>query len=123
MTRARPLGPAASASSGWTAADRCALVAQRTDAVSSRNATLACTASQCGPAILRGVNDAQQIVGGFPIALRDDVEAVAAVLPEPHHVLKGGSQPVLVDGETVELPVRVYNRAPPGDAIERLSDV
>jgi hypothetical protein len=69
------------------------------------------------------VEAAKQIVRGFPVALRDDVDVVTAVLPEPTHVLEARAQRVSVQGEEVEIAARIYDPDPVGSAIERLNDV
>jgi hypothetical protein len=61
---------------------------------------------------------AKRIVRGFPVALRDDVHAVAAVLPEPTHLLEARAQRVSVRGEPVEIAARIYNPQPVCSAIK-----
>lgn len=72
-------------------------------------------------AILRDVEDAKQIVRGFPVALRADAGAVASILPEPKHVLTARAQRLSVQGEEVEIAARIYNPEPSGSTVQRLS--
>lgn len=65
----------------------------------------------------------QQIVAGFPRELRAEAEAVAGRLPEPRHVLTPRTQRVLVQGEDVELPARIYNPELHRDAMQVLTSV
>ena len=69
------------------------------------------------------VEDAEQTVRGFPTELRDDVNAVADVLPQPKHVMTAHAERVSVQGEAVEIPYRIYNPEPPAGAVKSLSEL
>lgn len=69
------------------------------------------------------MSDIQQIVSGFPLEHRADAEAVAHVLPEPRHVLTARAQRVVVQGQEVELPARIYHPELSGHAMRRLSPI
>jgi hypothetical protein len=62
------------------------------------------------------------LLRAFPMALRDDVTAVARVMPRPGHPAAMRRERVLVHGETVEIPYRIYNPEPPADPVERMSE-
>jgi hypothetical protein len=55
-------------------------------------------------------------------ALREDVTAVARVMPRPRHPAAKRRERVLVQSEMIEIPYRIYNPEPPADAIEGMSD-
>jgi hypothetical protein len=61
------------------------------------------------------------LLRAFPTALRDDVTAVARVMPPPRYPAANRQERVLVQSETIEIPYRIYNPEPPADAVDGLS--
>jgi hypothetical protein len=55
----------------------------------------------------------QEVVRGFPAALRPEVETVVDLLPRPWHRLGADGHRVVVQGEALEIPVRIYTPEPP----------
>jgi hypothetical protein len=68
------------------------------------------------------LGDDLMLLRAFPKVLRDDVTAVARVLPRPGYPAAKRRERVLVQSETIEIPYRIYNAEPPADAVERMSD-
>ncbi|WP_037974001.1 hypothetical protein [Streptomyces sp. NRRL WC-3742] len=70
---------------------------------------------------MQQLTDGQRsLIAAFPAELAGDAEAVLAVMPAsrfaPH-----GSFPVVVQGEQVSIPERIYNGEPVAGAVESLS--
>jgi hypothetical protein len=68
------------------------------------------------------LGDERMLLRAFPTALRDDVTAVARVMPPPGHPAAKRREPALVQSETIDIPYRIYNPEPPADAVEGMSD-
>jgi hypothetical protein len=68
----------------------------------------------------------QEVVRGFPAALRGDVETVVHLLPRPWRRLGADAHRVVVQGEALQIPVRIYTPEPPNllaggqSAVQRL---
>lgn len=65
----------------------------------------------------------QEVVRGFPAALRADAETVVELLPRPWRCLGADAHRVVVQGEALEIPVRIYTPDPPILAARRRSVV
>jgi hypothetical protein len=63
------------------------------------------------------LGDERMLLRAFPTALRDDVLAVARVMPHPGYPALKRRERVLVQGEAIEIPYRIYNPEPPADAV------
>ena len=59
----------------------------------------------------------------FPSALRDQVDVVAGIMPEPERVIGARAQRVSVQGEDVEIPDRIYSPELSSDVVRSLSEI
>jgi hypothetical protein len=68
------------------------------------------------------LGDAKVLLRAFPTALRADVTAGTHVMPPSDHPAAKRREQVLVQGEAVEIPYRIYNPEPPADAVHGMND-
>lgn len=61
-----------------------------------------------------------EVAEGFPVAVRPDALAVAALLPPPEYDMWSSGESVLVGQERVTIPYRIYNPLPPARNVDRL---
>jgi hypothetical protein len=68
------------------------------------------------------LGDAKVLLWAFPTALRGDVTAVTRVMPPADYPAAKRREQVLVQGEAIDIPYRIYNPEPPADAVDGMSD-
>jgi hypothetical protein len=68
------------------------------------------------------LDDAKLLMRAFPAALQRDVAAVTSAIPPAYHPTARRDEQVLVQGEAIALPYRIYKLEPSPDAVDRMSD-
>lgn len=72
------------------------------------------------PDVQQHLDDRKPLTAAFPVEFADDAEAVLAVMP-PSRFAPHDSFAVVVQGEPVSIPSRIYNSEPPAKAVQLLS--